>query len=100
MLSPETYLSTVFGASSSRDDQRLMARVALNVLFAPDRFPVDMSELFSLSEMQWLQTEGFLAYCAVKPNVYSSFDDIDAQMLLTLLNEQVGPGAHVEVEAA
>lgn len=71
MLHPTDYVNMIFG-SELNADQVVMARVALNVLFDPDQYPVDLSEVMALSGANRILVRGFLAWCAFDPTRYQS----------------------------
>jgi hypothetical protein len=72
MLSTREFLDLVRCADS---DQTLLARIALNALHDPARFPVDMSELMSLTAHHRALVRSFLAWCAVHPEEYTNWPD-------------------------
>lgn len=49
-----------------------MARLALNFLFDPEQYPVDLSEVFALESETRLMAEAFFNNCAMYPGEYAS----------------------------
>lgn len=70
MLSAREF--TVLATTADRD-QTLLARIALNALYDPARYPVDMSELLSLTAHHRALARSFLAWCAVHPHEYTNW---------------------------
>lgn len=50
----------------------LMARIALNVLYDADQYPVDVSEILSLSPLSFAASRSFMAWSAIQHN-YSTW---------------------------
>lgn len=80
MLHPVDYVNTIFGLELTAD-QVVMARVALNVLFDPDQYPVDISEVMTLRSKNRILVRGFLAWCAFEPEHYQSLSEELCQRL-------------------
>lgn len=59
-----------------------MARIALNVLYDAEGFPVDLGELMALDSVNLALTRSFLNGCAVEPRWYAHFDDSCAEELV------------------
>lgn len=64
-----------------------MARIALNTLFDPHMFPVDLTLLHTLSLEPYLRTRSFLRYCAANPSAYSSLEDRERDALMDIINK-------------
>lgn len=90
MVEPSDYKIYVL-AVSSKADQKVMARVALNALFAPDRYPVDLSEIALLRSDHKLMTRAFLARCALEPSHYLSWSQGRCWRLIALLEDEKKP---------
>lgn len=58
------------------EDKRVMARVALNALVDPQRYPVDLSEIKGLKIEARLLVRAFLAYMATNANEYGTWDAV------------------------
>lgn len=71
MLYPGDFVLAIEGSKYPADDARVLARVALNALLDPERFPVDISEIRSLSVDARLAARAFLAYMAMNPSEFS-----------------------------
>jgi len=59
-----------------------MARIALNVLYDAEGFPVDLGELMALDSVNLALTRSFLNACAIEPRWYAHFDDSCADELV------------------
>lgn len=80
---------------SERDDfaeRVVMARIALNALFDPNAYPVDMSELASLTSEPNILTRSMLNYCVIHPEYFGSLDQPRARRLAALVSSE--PGDH------
>lgn len=73
MINPVDYYGFLKRQHQDPEDQVLMARIALNVMFDPAAYPVDLSEVTSLRAVNRMVAEGFLAYCAVNPKEFGSW---------------------------
>lgn len=87
MIYPEDFIAAV-KKTKSPDEKSLMARVALNALYDPERFPVDLSEVMALPQESKMLVRGFMAYCAINPSEYLSYSD---RLLLRLTKFTVLP---------
>jgi hypothetical protein len=67
MIYPGEFPLFVLEATRWPADQQVMARVALNFLFDPEQYPVDLSEVLSLQSNNRIMTEAFFANCASFP---------------------------------
>lgn len=63
-----------------------MARIALNTLFDPHDFPVDLTLLHTLGAEPYLCTRSFLRYCAADPSVYGSLNHKDRDALMEIIS--------------
>lgn len=50
-----------------------MIRIALNTLYDPDEYPVDIAELMSLRAEHLHIARGFLSNCATDPTLFQSW---------------------------
>ena len=69
MIHPGDYVQYVRNAKQHRS---VLARVALNVLYDPDAFPVDLSEVLSLGSEERHMARGLISWCTVSPTHFSS----------------------------
>jgi hypothetical protein len=69
MLHPIDYLSAVLDGGR---DKVLMARIALNRVFDPKAYPVDLSEIRGLHAINEAITMALLARCAAKREPWMS----------------------------
>lgn len=58
-----------------QSDRRTMARVALNALYDPDVFPVDLSDVIKLRGKHGAITRSFLSWCSLKPTAFYSWSE-------------------------
>lgn len=84
MLPPIAFVTYVRRAKPSAD-REVMARVALNVLYDPERYPVDLSEVSALACEARLMTRGFLAWCAIEQKEWLSWQPYLCDCLIKLL---------------
>lgn len=84
MLPPIAFVTYVRRAKPSAD-REVMARVALNVLYDPERYPVDLSEVSALGCQARLMTRGFLAWCAIEKDEWLSWQPYLCECLIKLL---------------
>lgn len=68
-----------------QDDRKVLIRIALNALYAPDAYPVDLSELMGMQEKHVVLARGFLARCALEPQLYYRLTDDRVRRLRTYL---------------
>lgn len=64
------------GQVQDASEQVLMARIALNVLYDADQYPVDVSEMLSLSPLSFAASKSFLAWSAIQHNYSTWTSDI------------------------
>jgi hypothetical protein len=74
MIYPEDFIAVV-KKTKKPDEKSLMARVALNALYDPERFPVDLSEVMALPQESKMLVRAFMAFCAINPGKYLSYSD-------------------------
>ena len=65
--------------ADDQDDRKVLIHVALNALYAPDIYPVDLSELMGMNKKHVMVARGFLSSCPTcvlvrglggSPNIY------------------------------
>lgn len=73
MLHPIEYFKHV---RDTRKNQRLMARIGLNALYDPDAYPVDLSELDKLTDVNRTMVAGFMnGFSGAKRDKYRWCED-------------------------
>ncbi|MBN8499533.1 MAG: hypothetical protein J0M19_00045 [Sphingomonadales bacterium] len=84
MLAPIDF-TTYVRASKIASDQVIMARIALNVLYDPERYPVDLSEIAKMRSESRIMTRAFLAWCAIDQDEWLSWPERLCHSLIRLL---------------
>ncbi|WP_036106860.1 hypothetical protein [Lysobacter capsici] len=73
MLYPGDFALFVIEANRWPEEQRVMARVALNFLFDPEQYPVDLSEVLALHSENRIMVDAFFSNCGSFPIEYGSW---------------------------
>ncbi|WP_057920835.1 hypothetical protein [Lysobacter capsici] len=84
MLPPIDFMHYVRG-SNIASDQVVMARIALNVLSDPERYPVDLSEIAGMRYESQIMTRAFLAWCAIERDEWLSLPAYLCYSMIQLL---------------
>lgn len=74
MIYPADYMFCLRDNPYRQQDKQVMARVALNALVDPERYPVDLSEVRTLGIGARLLVRAFLAYMANNADEYGTWD--------------------------
>lgn len=87
MICPHDYCNLLRNVQSPTE-AAVLARICLNVVFDPEQFPVDLSELFGLSVENMLLARGLLCWAGVAPNTYSSWSNDACVPLMEIAQAQ------------
>ncbi len=93
MLYPGDFKLILQGGTFSPADARVLARVGLNALFDPARYPVDLSELRNLGIEARLAARAFVAYMSNNPDEYASWSTERCDVFLRILSSAQLEGA-------
>lgn len=74
----------------NRKDRRVMACVVLNAIYDPDQYPVDLSEVMNLQGENRVLTRAFLAWCALCPDAYASWNEQACERLFAYAQPKSG----------
>lgn len=77
MIYPSDFALFVLEARRWPEEQKVMARLALNFLFDPEQYPVDLSETLGLHSDNRIMVNAFLAACGSFPNEASTWEKED-----------------------
>lgn len=72
MFSPHDFILCLKDAG---EDQPVLTRLALNILYDPVAHPVDLSEVMRLHGRNWALARTFIESCAADPASYTSMPD-------------------------
>lgn len=84
MIYPADFVSFVRKKTKPVEEQIILARIALNALYDPEMYPVDVHELMLLHNENRVMAEAFLAYCAINPKEYSGWTELSCQELFAI----------------
>lgn len=93
MIYPGEFALFVLKASRWPSDQKVMARIALNFLFDPEQYPVDLSEVVALQSDNRIMTEAFFANCASFPIEAANWprEDLLCEAMRKIVNSAATP---------
>jgi len=93
VIYPADFVGYLRKRAKCADDRLVMARIALNALYDPQLYPVDVFEVMRLRNESRVMTEAFLAFCAVNPQQYCSWDDGLCAELFGVVKSELGDEA-------
>ncbi len=82
---PEDYMAYVCRAEIDPAHREVLARLALNQLFDPDRYRVRINEVMSLPFEERMRARSFIEYCAIHPSLRFSYPLINVREVLQCL---------------
>jgi hypothetical protein len=87
MLRPSDFILYI---KSAEADRVLLARVALNVLYDPALYPVDLSAVLALRGMSRAMVKSLLDWCATEPSEHTGSPDCTFVELIALADPREG----------
>ena len=87
MLYPGDFVLLITHGNFEHKVRRVLARIALNALVDPQKYPVDLSEVNKLHTTANLAAWGFLTYMANHPIEYGNRAHLSCESLLVILKD-------------
>ena len=84
MIYPADFVSFVRKKAKPAAEQVVLARIALNALYDPEIYPVDVHELMLLHNENRVMAKAFLSYCAINPKEYSNWSELLCEELFAI----------------
>lgn len=85
-MHPVDYFIRIKNVKDSAKDRVSMARIALNTLFDPHVYPIDLSLLSEMSTEAYVLSRSMLTYCRLFPEYYGSLAPDDLEYLQRIVD--------------
>lgn len=99
-MNPMDYFIRIKSGKDSAKDRVSMARIALNTLFDPHVYPVDLSLLSEMSTEAYVLSRSMLTYSRLFPEYYGSLAPDDLEYLQRIVDNRSKLDLESELKAS